>query len=356
MSVLDRRLDKLTPALTATERATLVLQAWKRDEREDLLVRQTMPPHQIDRFNELIELMNAVNFDLAPAVVVLLVMVEKLDVRYGWLLSMAMWGLNVADISDYIRFHTPEPITESAYRQRIEATRAEFVAVQEAAEEIVEDFDGWQDDDLVRSEDGTEPVVSDAAWNRLVAEKQAELTHLVESGVLVGRRKHRRLLVQVGSLYDWLGQEVPVAPEWGFTYDVRPDAQADSVARAVQARAHARREVQDSPKRFAFHLPPHEDRKERHRWDGVARALAQTLVTGIQVKWQELRAMELVLDEAAAEFGGEDVARPRLRNTLDTIRAMLVELHENTTQLVEPFELPEPDDDDLEYVRAVLRP
>lgn len=355
MSVLDRRLDKLTPALTATERATLVLQSWKREEREDPLIRQTMPPQQIDRFNQLIELMNAVNFDLAPAVVVLLVMVEKLDVRYGWLLSMAIWGLNVAEIADYIRFHVPEPITESAYRAKVQASRAEFVPIQELAEEMAEDYDGRSGDDFTIDEDSGERIVTDAAWKRVVSEKKAELTQMVESGNIVGKRKGRRLLVQVGSVYDWLGQEVPVAPEWGFTYDVRPAEESEAVERARWARDRARREVEASPRRFAFQLPPSEDMTVRPRWDGVARALAQTTVIGIQNGWLELRAMEQVLDEAAAEFGGEDVARPRLRNTLSTIRAMLVELHENASQLVEPFELPEPDDDDLERVRTVLR-
>jgi hypothetical protein len=39
----NQRLDRLYPALTAKERALLVLRAWKADQEEDVAVRRTMP-------------------------------------------------------------------------------------------------------------------------------------------------------------------------------------------------------------------------------------------------------------------------------------------------------------------------
>ena len=38
-------------------------------------------------------------------------------------------------------------------------------------------------------------------------------------------RRGRRLLVNAGSFYDWLGEPIPVYPDWGFEYDVRPDGE-----------------------------------------------------------------------------------------------------------------------------------
>ena len=57
----NQRLDRLYPALTAKERALLVLRAWKADQQEDAAVRRTMPSDQARDFNHYIHLMNAAN-------------------------------------------------------------------------------------------------------------------------------------------------------------------------------------------------------------------------------------------------------------------------------------------------------
>ena len=58
---IDARLNKLMPALTARERAILILRSWKEKTPEDPLWRLTLPQNQATEFSRLIDLMNAVN-------------------------------------------------------------------------------------------------------------------------------------------------------------------------------------------------------------------------------------------------------------------------------------------------------
>ena len=51
MTGKDKRLSSLVSALTAKERALLVLRAWKEDKDEDPDWRRTMPPAQANNFN-----------------------------------------------------------------------------------------------------------------------------------------------------------------------------------------------------------------------------------------------------------------------------------------------------------------
>lgn len=81
MSATDRRLNKLYPALTARERAILVLQAMKEGREENPRVRSTMPSFQIREFNRYIGLMNAANFTLGVYVGHLAHLVEQLSLR-----------------------------------------------------------------------------------------------------------------------------------------------------------------------------------------------------------------------------------------------------------------------------------
>jgi len=94
--------------------------------------------------------------------------------------------------------------------------------VAELAETLVERYDGWTEADMETGREDDEQVVTDKAWNRLLAEKKLELTRLVEEGSLAGKRRGRGLLINNGSFYDWLGEPVPVCPDWGIGYDILP--------------------------------------------------------------------------------------------------------------------------------------
>ncbi len=126
MRLTDGRLDKLYPALSAKERALIVLRAWKQDEEEDRRIRLTMPPGQINEFNGYIDLLNG-GCELTPYVHAIGIMIDQMDVRYGWLLTLDLWAIHAMTLAEYIWSETKEPITESEYRRRREAARADRV-------------------------------------------------------------------------------------------------------------------------------------------------------------------------------------------------------------------------------------
>src|SRR3990170_2040491 len=113
---------------------------------------------------------------------------RQLGLRYGWLITLDLWALNTFSLGEFIWSETKEPITESEYRQRQETARAEMVPASEFAELLAEDHDGWAAGDLKGGDDGEEPTVTDAAWERVCKEKERELAVLVDEGVLEGAR------------------------------------------------------------------------------------------------------------------------------------------------------------------------
>jgi hypothetical protein len=352
----NQRLDRLYPGLTAKERALLVLRAWKSDEEEDAQVRRTMPQSQARDFNHYIHLMNAANSGAGKYIVALNGIAGQLGLKSAWLASLQLWGIRVWDLATYIILHTSEPITESEHRRLVEKAGAEMVPLAHLAETLVESYEGWTETDMQPGgEDDDEQVVTDKAWNRLLAEKKRELTRLVEEGTLAGRRSGRRLLINAGFFYDWLGEPVRLWPEWGKGYDVLPDDQAEQVERLKKERLRAQEAIAGSPTSPILELLEEKlgrrvtDRQER--WDEAMAALRQSLRERIPWCWQELRAVETVLDEVAEEFNGEDPLLPPVRQVLDKTRQDLVELQPLLGFVDAEVDLPELDEERVEWLR-----
>jgi hypothetical protein len=352
----NQRLDRLYPALTAKDRALLVLRAWKADQEEDVAVRLTMPQSQAHEFNHYIHLMNAANRDLGMYIAALKGIGNELGLKSAWLASLQMWGIRVWDVWVYIAVHTNEPITESEHRRLVEEARAEMVPLADLAETLVEHYDGWTEADVEPGEEDDEQVVKAKAWNRVLAEKKRELARLVQEGALAAKRKGRGLLINSGSFYDWLGQPVPLCPEWGKGYDVFPDDQAGEVASMKKARLRAQEAIAASP------ASPILERLEeavgrtvterQERWDEATAALREQLREGVPWCWREVRAVETVLHEVAAEFDGEDPLLPTVREILDKTREDLAGLQHPLLDFVDAeAELPEPDEERVEFLR-----
>jgi hypothetical protein len=350
------RLDRLYPALTAKERALLVLRAWKEDREEDLQVRRTMPPDQAPDFNRYIHLMNAANLEAGKYIVVLNGVANQLNSKSAWLASLQVWGIRVWDLATYIILHTNEPITESEHKRLVEKARTERVPVAELAEVLVERYEGWTEADMEPAEDPDDgPVVRGKAWNRMLAEKKRELSRLAEEGVLIGKRSGRRLLIHNGSFYDWLGEPVPVCPDWGKGYDVLPDDQAERVESLKKARLRAQEVVARSPispmQRFLEEQLGRRVTERQERWDEAMAALRESLREGVPWCWQELRAVETVLAEVAEEFDGEDPLLPPVRSVLDKTHQELIDLHPLLDAVDAEVDLPEPDEERVEQLR-----
>ena len=356
MSDTERRLNKLYPALTAKERALLVLQALKEHGDEDRQVRRTMPPAQVGEFNHYIFLMNSANCELGLFIAFINAQVELLDIKLAWLATVKLWALTNAGLAGYINMHTSEPTTQSEHEQRLRQARAEMVPPSELAEILADSDEVWAEADS---------DASDAAWDRLVHQKEREIARLVKEGVLAGKGRGRRLLVNVGSFYDWLGEPVPLFPDWGTGYEVLPDDEADRVERGRTARNHAQEWSQRAPIEIIQEEPASLMARARDGFskptesgasaaDDIAAALLTRLVDGVQEHHRWLRAIDLVAAEVASEFGGEDPLAPDLRDTLDKTWNKLDEARTEVQSFVGELGMPDPTEETLEAVRGIL--
>jgi hypothetical protein len=120
---VNTRADKLFPALTARERAVLVLRAWKEGGREDRQVRATMPLGQAAEFNRYIDLMNAANEGLGRYLVVLRAQAGQLGLIDGWLATIKLWSIHSFALGTFIFRFCPEPITSSDYERLKRSSR-----------------------------------------------------------------------------------------------------------------------------------------------------------------------------------------------------------------------------------------
>jgi hypothetical protein len=352
------RLNRLNPALAAKERAILALQACKEGVPEDPELRVGMSAGQASEFNHLINLMRGTYDVVSLYVIILGQSLDLLNVRYGWLLSLHLWALGTMNLGAYIALHTKEPITHSQYKRRLAAARREMVPASEFAEILADQCEGWAAEDLEPPEGEGEPLVKQAAWKRVCRQKARELARRVEEGALLGTRKGRRLYVNAGSFYDWLGEPAPVFPDWGFEFDILPDRKAGEVRRLRQARQDAREAVQSAPVGLGLDLvsrklcvPP----KGPAGGNELAEALATHLREGIALRWRELLAVEQILDEIGTEFDGEDPARPQERRAITEGKEQLKELHEQVQEYVGPFELASPDEPEIAQCREAIR-
>jgi hypothetical protein len=355
MSGADGRLNRVYPALTAKERALLVLRAWKKGEEEDRMVRLTMPDRQASEFNRYIDLMNGVN-ELRPYVLALGLLVDQLGLRFTLLRTLDLWAMHAWEMATYLLFDTKEPITQSEYERRVQAARAEMAPVGEMAEILVERHEGWGQGDFEEHADSIKPVVTDEAWERVKRDKRDKLARLVGEGVLEGRGKGKRLLVSAGSFYRWLGEEVPVWPEWGQDFEVMPDDRADEVEPQRQARERARAALSRAPSGSDLLLRPGggRDAPTESTGDELVSILEGSLRVGVSARWQELVAAERVIDEVAAEFDGEDPALPDVRQGLKEARCRLKELVPEIQERVGPVDLEEGAEERIADLRAAL--
>ncbi len=63
---------------------------------------------------------------------------------------------------------------------------------------------------------------------------RADLGEAVKSGRVEADKEGAG--IRLGSFFDWLGEPLPVYPDIGVEYDVRPDEEADRVGTALRLR------------------------------------------------------------------------------------------------------------------------
>jgi len=157
--------------------------------------------------------------------------IEKHRAHQGWLLSMELSEIYVSSLSHYIASNTQQQITESQYARLVDEERAKLVPLADLAELLAEEHEEWAQADLKDSE------VTDRAFARVRKEKKELLRKLFEEGTIVGQRKAKAIELNQGSFYDWLGEPVPIFPDWGLDYVIVPASKLMSLASARSASA-----------------------------------------------------------------------------------------------------------------------
>ena len=192
------------------------------------------------------------------------------------------------------------------------------------------------------------------AWQRVKGEKQGEIAALVKDGTLQANGKGKSLRVELGPFYDWLGEPAPVEPEWARAYDIRPDDQEDVVKAHQFGRERTWKAYRWGPTVPIPYLPDLElDTGGPSRVDEVVAEHKKRMRSGVEEQWRLLGAVERVVGEVAVEFDGEDPALPALRHVLDHSRERLEELHGETERFTGPFQLTDPDDEEVAFVREI---
>jgi hypothetical protein len=306
--------------------------------------------------NRLIGLMNAANGDLAHIAAVVRERVKQEELRFLSLEWARICAFEMWAVGTYFHMSAREPVTESEYREREADARKEMIPLDECATILAEDVKEWDDADCETDEDG-ERVATDEAWYRVRDEKAAELRRLVAEGVLAGKGKGRRLKIECGSFYDWKGEAVPVCPDAGLEFDVRPDSEAKAVERDRKDHAFIRKLLDRGGCKLDLPLDvesPLSLETPATFGPELARVLALAIRTGVRENWRELKAIEQQLAEMTEAFGGEDVLHPSVRGHVDEAREGLIELREKLQTYTGPFELPEPDDETRRLVQRIV--
>jgi hypothetical protein len=216
---IDARLNRLMTALTAKERAILVLRSWQSGTPEDPTWRSTMPCEQKAQFSHYIHLMNACNIHLPLYITIVGQRTEQLWLRVYWMDSLLPFGKRLWDL-------------------------AKFVPVSER-----------------------------------------------------------------GAAGKAMTSSLPVV-ELPWDSSAHPDS-----------------------------------------WLAVTEDMFQRLRVWLVSLWQELSAIDVIVDEVAQEFEGEDPLLPVMRGVMEKARRDLVLLREAFNQH-ESVELPEPDDGAMELART----
>lgn len=350
----DQRLDRLLPGLTPTQRGILMLRDGKAGKDQDRQLLNTAPDNQAPELNRLIGLMNAANGDLAHLIVIIGERVKQEQLRFHWLAYARICAREMWAIGSRFHLSAREPITESEYRLREAEAREELIPVTECATILTEEYKGWADEDCELDEHGDRGP-TDKAWYRTRAARVRELRALVAEGSLAGKGKGSHLKIACGSFYDWLGEPVPVVPDLGIAFDVRPDDRAQEVARERDDQAFMRELLNRGACKFDLPLdmesPLAIEPPEKGFGLEMARVLAVQLRAGVRENWRGLRAVDEQVEMIAAEFGGEDVLHSQLRENFDEAKVGLIELHAQVQEYTGPFDLPQPDED----VRAIAQ-
>jgi hypothetical protein len=117
------RAERLYSALTAKERAILVLQALKSDCLADPLVRETTPAEQVPAFNGYMEVVRQATVVTTLCVDGLKGTTGRLLIQRDWLRCLALWAMESKVLKQFMLCYT-----KSRHRRLVERARSELLS------------------------------------------------------------------------------------------------------------------------------------------------------------------------------------------------------------------------------------
>jgi hypothetical protein len=340
---IDQRLSRLAPALTAQERAILILEAWKDGKPEDPAWRRYMPQEQSNAFNHYIELMNQANVVLGKVIGVLHMQAEMLEQREAWLVSLTLWQEHIEEIRRAVRLSVKEPITESEHQAAVEAARNRWVPVGELAEFLAGQRD-YSDDDYEEVEDrGAE--IKDEVWDRAVAEEGKRLRALVAEGKVEVRGKGKAMKFRQSALSHF-GHEVGAASEDYLSYRVVHDDQAEEVEVERELLRGLHRVINWQ------HFEGPDSEELAGMPERMCIGLRETTACRLISTWVQVRCVDVLVGESSDSFNGIDPLRPVFRDKLEGTRQKLIAVKERLGFLNMEVAFREPLEEELAEVRS----
>lgn len=341
MSVLNSRLGRLLPGLTARQRVKLLVDQVNAGARPDRKLLD-VPESQRYEVQRLLDLARGANTSLATVINGLGQEMRVLQMQLGWIASMQLWAMNAwAALAELML--VPELVTESEHARRVEAAREEWWELDDAVEFLL------LCDEATANLDGED---WDAAWEA----REKELRQRVRAKTLKARGKGGDLRLQAGGVYD-LAETVPEVAEVGTWALVVPDSRAKDAERANGARQRLHAELGQAPLAIRIEggrVRIQRDPAARSPADELVRMVLDALLGDFFRIWGELLALEQILRELDEEVGTE-VLNQYSTEYLAGIRAELVGVHARVEALLGETPLPGPSEEALETFWGLLR-
>jgi hypothetical protein len=292
--------------------------------------------------------MNQANVLIPRYIHVLAAEADVVALRQSWLTSLILWQEHIDEIRRAVRLAVKEPITQSDYDAMLATARAEWVPVEELAAYLAGQRTDWSEDDYEESEVLARQL-TDAAWDRAVDQEERRLRALVARGSLASRGKGKALKIQQGAFDDALGHSIAAVPEDDAFMFYR--VVSDSEAEAVALENAGLRRLQDALDWRSGSEEADVPQMPEMMIDGLKETTAYMLISA----WVQLRSVDAVLGEIAAEFGVEDVLRPVFRERMQSTYERLRTSKEHLLLLGIDVVLREPLDEELQEMREWLK-
>ena len=179
-------------------------------------------------------------------------------------------------------------------------------------------------------------------------EEEAALRQLIAAGRLTAKGRGRGLKVRVGDYDDLVGHASGAIPEDHLSYLVLPDSEAGAVQRDLDGLQRLRRVLDWQP--FAG-----SQSADHPMMPGkLIEAMRETTAYRLIVCWVEARTVEIILDEIAQSFGGQDVLKPVFRSKLEEAKANLLRVREALLLIQMDVVLREPLEEELAELRQTV--